>query len=327
MNTTIAQAVEARPVRIGLFGQFQSGKSLLVNCLLGEHVAQVGEGHATTRWITTYRYGKSERAVVLTNEQQEFLYAFKTVGEFINTPSGTIMGLVHEKDRTLQLANVTVTLDHEPLRFVELVDIPGINHDNHDDAKALDALNTLDVALFVQCEVAFNEPKIAFLKQIATAGKPCVILRNCTKTSMGNWNPNSDINRQFHGELKEQAKKDAGLHVYTLGESSNYNFLWAWLARFVGEAELDRELAREEFKHIASSVSFYFRGAEALGEARAAAMRSRSRVDEIQRFVSVEPARAVGMNAYCLGTLHRAARAWSEKAQQQIQQIKQTISN
>ena len=45
------------PVRIGLYGEFQVGKSLLVNCLLGDEVALVGDGFSTTPFPITYQWG------------------------------------------------------------------------------------------------------------------------------------------------------------------------------------------------------------------------------------------------------------------------------
>ena len=49
-----------RPLRIGIIGEFQSGKSLLVNCLLQRPIATVGRGVATTHTVVYYSYSKRD---------------------------------------------------------------------------------------------------------------------------------------------------------------------------------------------------------------------------------------------------------------------------
>lgn len=47
-----------RPFRFGLIGEYQSGKSLLTNCLLQRSIATVGKGTATTHTVVNYQYGE-----------------------------------------------------------------------------------------------------------------------------------------------------------------------------------------------------------------------------------------------------------------------------
>lgn len=49
-----------RTIRIGIVGQYQSGKSLLINCLLGRSIASVGNGTPTTHSIVHYIYSDDE---------------------------------------------------------------------------------------------------------------------------------------------------------------------------------------------------------------------------------------------------------------------------
>ena len=47
-------------LRFGIVGQYQSGKSLLINCLINRHVATVGVGVATTHTVVNYSFSESE---------------------------------------------------------------------------------------------------------------------------------------------------------------------------------------------------------------------------------------------------------------------------
>ena len=48
------------PIKFGIVGGFQAGKSTLINCLLGENVATVGDGRSTTHTIVNYLFSKNE---------------------------------------------------------------------------------------------------------------------------------------------------------------------------------------------------------------------------------------------------------------------------
>lgn len=49
-----------KPIKFGIVGGFQTGKSTLINCLLGQLVATVGDGRATTHSIVNYVFSESE---------------------------------------------------------------------------------------------------------------------------------------------------------------------------------------------------------------------------------------------------------------------------
>lgn len=51
------ELTEEHPI-IAIYGGYQVGKSTLLNCLLGQYVALVGKGIATTALVSRYRYGR-----------------------------------------------------------------------------------------------------------------------------------------------------------------------------------------------------------------------------------------------------------------------------
>ena len=59
-----------KPFRFGFIGEYQSGKSLLTNCLLQRSIATVGGGNATTHTIVNYRYGEEEYVEYVTDENE-----------------------------------------------------------------------------------------------------------------------------------------------------------------------------------------------------------------------------------------------------------------
>ena len=49
-----------KTIKVGIVGDFQSGKSTLINCLFGRSIASVGDGTATTHTAVNYRYSEKE---------------------------------------------------------------------------------------------------------------------------------------------------------------------------------------------------------------------------------------------------------------------------
>ena len=66
-------------IKIGIVGEFQAGKSTLINCLLGKAFATIGDGRATTHTIVNYLFSEKEYIEVEyiwgENEAYEFKYA------------------------------------------------------------------------------------------------------------------------------------------------------------------------------------------------------------------------------------------------------------
>lgn len=57
-----------KPFRFGIVGEYQSGKSLLINCILHRSIATIGVGVATTHTIVNYIYANKEHVVFRTDD-------------------------------------------------------------------------------------------------------------------------------------------------------------------------------------------------------------------------------------------------------------------
>src|SRR5947207_9492040 len=109
----------SEPLRVAIAGRLKSGKSTLVNALIGRRVAPTEVGECT-RIVTQFRYGTSDRVDVV-----------KRDGNRVSLPldeSGMIpqrLGVARQ-----EIAYVDVTLTSDRLRDLSVVDTPGLSSTN-----------------------------------------------------------------------------------------------------------------------------------------------------------------------------------------------------
>lgn len=332
------------PIRVGLCGEFQVGKSLLINCLLGENVALVGDLLATTPFPVAYQWAEQRGVELLLPEGVIHPRKF-TIEEFVDhlraehqEPTG--QGQV----RLRQFAEARVSLPCPRLRQITLVDTPGVNAVTAagivvetDEMKAHAAISTLHCAVLVKKnDKEIGPPELAILGKLAAAKIPFVIVMNCHHAT--EWSPAGKDNRRL---VRESGSKIHPLVQKWMlpawrgsGDDANgsgapkssspleYSILplnAAWHRVAEGAVPTDKKEA-DWPKKIANTDEF---DGQLPSSER---LRELSRVPELQRFLLHEPERSVGVNAYCLGTLHRATAQWSQAAVQQIQQLKKTVA-
>src|SRR4051812_27269808 len=112
----VQEGVEEPQLRVALLGRVSSGKSTLVNALLGWRVAPTDAGEGT-RLITCFRYGDEPSAsACLRDGRRVRLPAPRVEGE-LSPPPG----------RLEDVAFLDVRLPSPPLRDVTLMDTPGVS--------------------------------------------------------------------------------------------------------------------------------------------------------------------------------------------------------
>lgn len=116
-EVTQVREVFDRPLLICVMGEFNSGKSTLVNALIGEEVAAMGVT-PTTATINLLKYGERRQARVIWRDDHEELLAWSEVREFLD-------GL--DAARAAEVRQVELLYPSEELLQVNVVDTPGLN--------------------------------------------------------------------------------------------------------------------------------------------------------------------------------------------------------
>lgn len=120
-------------IKIGIVGLHQSGKSLLINCLLKQAISKVGTGRATTHTAVYYRYSADERVEVLDNTGWHDIEV-EDICKFDN------------KDN-VKLINVYIK--NSVLKAFTLVDLPGTGYNYADNSTMANALADIDYAILL----------------------------------------------------------------------------------------------------------------------------------------------------------------------------------
>lgn len=107
------------PLRVAIAGRLKSGKSTLVNSLIGRRVAQTEVGECT-RLVTQFRYGTADRVDVVRRD-----------GSRASLPLDE-SGMIPQKLGVARddVAYVDVTLTSDRLRDLTVVDTPGLSSTN-----------------------------------------------------------------------------------------------------------------------------------------------------------------------------------------------------
>lgn len=104
------------PLRVAVAGSVSSGKSTLVNALLGQRIAAVDAGECT-RLVTWFNYDHHERIVVVDRDGTRRTLSFERgyrIPEDLGKPAE-------------QIDRVMVYLSNERLEHLSIIDTPGLN--------------------------------------------------------------------------------------------------------------------------------------------------------------------------------------------------------
>lgn len=132
----------SKPVNIAIAGEFQIGKSTLLNALLGRVVTQTGNGLATTRQIYRFGYAETEKCEFF-NSKNKLLSSEGNIEEGYEIPDQTEV--------------ISVCLRDEILKKCVFYDMPGFNALENDSRLSSKYLTKMDFVL-----VMVNDKQLSF---------------------------------------------------------------------------------------------------------------------------------------------------------------------
>lgn len=204
-----------RPIRFGLIGEYQSGKSLFINCLLQRSVATVGGGSATTHTVVNYQYGEQECVKFQTTERE---FSFLPINEF------------YRLDTATNILVVDVFLRNDLLKHFTLTDMPGFGANEADNEMARKVLPKIDFAILIaSSEKSFGNDTDSFrsLRALKDYRISYFFVLNCTKTERWRCDDegnlaiaNQDMSMLSFYPPERYPLKENGLNIV--------NLMWYW---------------------------------------------------------------------------------------------------
>ncbi len=167
-ETALSRDVDNSPLSVALLGEFSSGKSRLINALLGEKLLSVGLV-PVTRSVTKIRYG-IQKAVILeyvNGRKQEIL--LEELRAYIDERKKS-------EESDAEVKEVVIESPAEILKRIELWDTPGFNSNNElHDQVATQLLNEADVVVWAMAAHQIGSKSESKLLKIAEKLKGRVI--------------------------------------------------------------------------------------------------------------------------------------------------------
>lgn len=219
-NGSVPDSVTREKPIIAIYGPFQTGKSTLLNCLLGRYTALTGKGLATTALTARCRWGSTPR-----------LRYRDLSGDLLPAT----MEQIHNPDflkRVMQNHgfHIEANAPAELLKHCQIVDTPGFNACSADTSAALSVLDEIHYVLFVVPNRGFSQAEKQLLRELAQKEIPVTVLMNCTQGRREErWIPGHSINQSILAE-NENWLKSENISVYPIDNRMIYpcNFLFYW---------------------------------------------------------------------------------------------------
>lgn len=167
-ETALSREVDDSPLTVALLGEFSSGKSRLINALLGENLLSVGLV-PVTRSVTKIRY-----------EEQKIVTLEYDGGKHEEIPLSELRAYIDErkKSETLEdeIKEVVIEYPAEVLKRIELWDTPGFNSNNElHDQVATQLLSEADVVVWAMASHQIGSKSESKLLKIAEKLKGRVV--------------------------------------------------------------------------------------------------------------------------------------------------------
>lgn len=251
MKNTNGHILKTRPFRFGIVGEFQSGKSLLVNCLLKRSIASVGHGNATTHTVVNYQFSDKEYAECLFDD-----------GEVKSIPIEEI----NQYDTRTDVSVINVYLKNEFLESFILMDIPGFGANEADTCIAERVFPEIDFVILVTSNDTAIGGSSATFRDIHILQKnnvPYYLLLNCTNKNRWRCDDHENVNiAKANINLLDSYKplnyplQENGINIV--------NFMWYWYSISDNDDEL---INRSEYQYSFDEYGINIHVKDDLGKA------------------------------------------------------------
>ena len=169
--------------KVGLVGEYQVGKSTLVNCLLGRPVATVGEGAATTHAVVTYLYDKHEH------------FSFRTKSSKLEHVDSLELKRI---DANNDVEEILVYLNNPILKQFSFVDLPGYGFEQRDNKLTEVTLSCLDFALVIASNFraigGVESDLLHAVESLKSHNVPYYLILNTVESTNLKWRPMNERN-------------------------------------------------------------------------------------------------------------------------------------
>lgn len=212
----------------GLVGEYQKGKSTLINCLLQREIATLGTGEATTHAAVFYSYG-----------EREYIKYQTTDGQVKSFSPVKLAGL----DTVENIEVIYVYLNNTFLKSFSLVDLPGFGNNQRDNALQEKYLSKLDYALVVTSNHKADGGEYSVLRRsvekLAKYDIPYYLILNTVDSTNRKWLPQNKVNLQIAKENSVKLRFYPHINFPFLSdELLVVNLMWYWYSIDENESAL-----------------------------------------------------------------------------------------
>lgn len=234
----IGNRLEA-PLTIMVMGEFSTGKSTLINAIVGQEIAAVN-ATPTTAVITVLTYGETEKVVVHYKNGYENEFDAKNFAKLTAMSANSKFNNLHS---TIKYVERFMPLDI--LKDVAVIDSPGLNDTDEGHIAATEKfMDNADVVLWVSSvEQAGKRSEIDSMKMLSSRLKPVLVVNKIDMVDEEEEDPKEILSR-LENQLGNRVQSVIGVSAKMALqgklnndeaklEASNFNELTFYIQMFV----------------------------------------------------------------------------------------------
>lgn len=159
----LVSRIDHNEFRITIVGEFSSGKSTLIDALIGKDLLphSTSETTATLTYIHSIEHGhpKENKAEICYSDGKTKLVDFSTLKEYVTAFSKTV-----DVFTSIEYVDIYVHIENFDNNIV-IVDTPGLNGTNHYEDRTLQEIAKADASIFVFSPAGIKATEQSFMKE------------------------------------------------------------------------------------------------------------------------------------------------------------------